>query len=88
MFWPLWTLDLVIYGSYIELMISFEIFWSHRKCAHIIGSKSEIDGHWNLLRKYQPKGPLVNSEFYPGWFTHWQEPLSKRDAKPVAESLR
>lgn len=29
--------------------------------------------HWNKLKKVQPKGPLVNSEYYPGWLTHWQE---------------
>ncbi|XP_060086109.1 beta-galactosidase-like [Ylistrum balloti] len=23
------------------------------------------------LRNYQPKGPLVNSEFYTGWLDHW-----------------
>lgn len=23
------------------------------------------------LRKVQPHGPLVNSEFYPGWLTMW-----------------
>ncbi|OWF47700.1 beta-galactosidase-like [Mizuhopecten yessoensis] len=23
------------------------------------------------LRKYQPNGPLVNSEFYTGWLDHW-----------------
>lgn len=42
-----------------------------------------------MLRKYQPNGPLVNSEFYPGWFTHWQEPkMATRDTESVAESLR
>lgn len=54
-----------------------------------IGSKSTFEGHWRLLRKYQPNGPLVNAEFYPGWFTHWQDPHSgQRDTQQVAESLR
>lgn len=26
------------------------------------------------MRKYEKRGPLVNSEFYPGWLAHWQEP--------------
>ncbi|XP_031636226.1 beta-galactosidase-like isoform X2 [Contarinia nasturtii] len=53
-----------------------------------IGNKPTIESHWTLLRKHQPNGPLVNSEFYPGWFTHWQEPPAKVDPGPVAESLR
>lgn len=52
------------------------------------GNKTTFESHWQLLRKYQPNGPLVNSEFYPGWFTHWQEPPGKVDPAPVAESLR
>ncbi|XP_032218849.2 beta-galactosidase isoform X2 [Nematostella vectensis] len=28
---------------------------------------------FSILRKYQPNGPLVNSEFYPGWLDHWGE---------------
>lgn len=28
-----------------------------------------------MLRKYEPTGPLVNAEFYPGWFTHWHDPV-------------
>lgn len=30
----------------------------------------------------------MNAEFYPGWFTHWQEPPGKVDPAPVADSLR
>ncbi|XP_055296881.1 beta-galactosidase-like [Sitodiplosis mosellana] len=53
-----------------------------------IGNRTTFEQHWQLLRKYQPNGPLVNAEFYPGWFTHWQEPPGKVDPAPVAESLR
>uniref|UniRef100_A0A1B0A5L0 Beta-galactosidase n=1 Tax=Glossina pallidipes TaxID=7398 RepID=A0A1B0A5L0_GLOPL len=48
----------------------------------------EIEDIWNTLRSVQPNGPLVNSEFYPGWLTHWQEPNQRRDANAVAEALR
>jgi len=53
-----------------------------------VANKSTIESYWKLLRVHQPNGPLVNSEFYPGWFTHWQEPPGKVDPAPVAESLR
>lgn len=53
------------------------------------GSTEEINGYWNELRKQQPKGPLINAEYYPGWLTHWQEPVMARVAiEPVSKSLR
>lgn len=40
-------------------------------------------------RKYQPNGPLVNAEYYPGWFTHWHDPSpGSADTNRVAETLR
>lgn len=29
---------------------------------------------FKYMRKTQKRGPLVNSEFYAGWLSHWQEP--------------
>lgn len=52
-------------------------------------SKSNIDEWWKLLRKYQPNGPLVNAEYYPGWYTHWHDPKpGGTDTKMVVEGLR
>ncbi|XP_022229363.2 beta-galactosidase [Drosophila obscura] len=48
----------------------------------------EIDDIWAMLRKQQPTGPLVNSEFYPGWLTHWQELNQRRDGQAVADALK
>jgi beta-galactosidase len=31
-----------------------------------------IDSFWSMLRDYEPAGPLINAEYYPGWLTHWQ----------------
>ena len=25
------------------------------------------------MRKFSPRGPLINSEFYTGWFSCWEE---------------
>jgi len=49
---------------------------------------NEIDKIWAMLRALQPTGPLVNSEFYPGWLTHWQEQNQRRDGQEVANALR
>ncbi|XP_017024030.1 beta-galactosidase [Drosophila kikkawai] len=48
----------------------------------------EIDEIWKMLRVQQPTGPLVNSEFYPGWLTHWQEQNQRRDGQEVANALK
>lgn len=33
------------------------------------------------------QGPLVNSEFYPGWLTHWQEPFQRVKSGAVKKTL-
>lgn len=35
-----------------------------------------------------PKGPLMNSEFYPGWLAHWGEKFPIVDTKSVVETLK
>lgn len=46
-----------------------------------------IDSFWRKLRQFEPKGPLMNSEFYPGWLTHWQEEMQRVSTQPILESL-
>ncbi|XP_058814092.1 beta-galactosidase-like [Topomyia yanbarensis] len=48
---------------------------------------SEVDDHKAKVISVQPKGPLVNTEFYTGWLTHWQEPNQRRPAEPLANTL-
>eukprot|EP00794_Sanderia_malayensis_P003774 gene3774-4297_t len=38
-------------------------------------------------RKFQPSGPLVNSEYYAGWLDVWGQPHQRRDAKTIAKYL-
>lgn len=39
------------------------------------------------LRKYMPTGPLMNSEFYPGWLTHWGENMAQTSTHGVVTTL-
>ena len=39
-------------------------------------------------RKYQNKGPLVNSEFYTGWLDYWGGVHQRRDAEKIANQLK
>jgi beta-galactosidase len=52
-----------------------------------LANKSMVDYNFAKLREVQPKGPLVNTEFYTGWLTHWQEPNARRSAQGLAETL-
>ncbi|GAB0088674.1 Beta-galactosidase [Sergentomyia squamirostris] len=51
------------------------------------GPSKNIDSYWSNLRRHQPKGPLVNSEYYPGWLTHWQESMQRVDTERVVKTL-
>ncbi|XP_012790120.2 beta-galactosidase-1-like protein isoform X2 [Sorex araneus] len=42
---------------------------------------------FSLLRKYQPHGPLVNSEYYTGWLDYWGQNHSTRSIPAVTRGL-
>ena len=53
-----------------------------------IADGAEISYYFQTyLRSVQPNGPLVNSEFYTGWLTHWQEPKAKRNSTDITQTL-
>ncbi|KAK2706516.1 hypothetical protein QYM36_016522 [Artemia franciscana] len=51
------------------------------------GAGSDVKSAFRALRHFEPKGPLVNSEYYTGWLDFWGERHSKADGKLVADSL-
>lgn len=65
------------------------------KCGHTPGLYATVDfgpggnvtDHFKAQRDYEPKGPLVNSEFYTGWLDHWGEHHSTTSSTTVADSL-
>lgn len=48
---------------------------------------SRVDERLALLRRNQPTGPLMCSEFWCGWFDSWGEPHHTTSADDAAESL-
>ncbi|XP_050533362.1 beta-galactosidase-like [Daktulosphaira vitifoliae] len=52
------------------------------------GVHSNVSECFNYMRKTQPKGPLINSEFYPGWLSHWGEPNSKVKSELVVRKMK
>ncbi|XP_071949868.1 beta-galactosidase-like isoform X2 [Antedon mediterranea] len=65
------------------------------QCGSLQGLYTTVDfgpggdgtSQFNWMRKFQPHGPLVNSEFYPGWFDHWGMNHSKVAADKVTFTL-
>ena len=35
------------------------------------GAGGNLTAHFNLQAQYNKGGPPVNSEYYPGWLSHW-----------------
>ncbi|XP_033639691.1 beta-galactosidase-like [Asterias rubens] len=68
---------------------------NYLKCGTLQGIYSTIDfgavddpqALFDEQRKYEPKGPLVNSEYYTGWLDHWGEPHQTVLTSKVARGL-
>lgn len=43
---------------------------------------------FDFMKNFQKGGPLVNSEFYPGWLAHWQEPHPKVKSDDVVKQIK
>ncbi|XP_013099456.2 beta-galactosidase [Stomoxys calcitrans] len=64
-------------------------------CGHIdgvlatmdFGATNNLTNYWNKLRRMQPKGPLVNAEYYPGWLTHWGEAMARVNANAIKNTF-
>lgn len=54
---------------------------------HFLNSGQNMTAAWESMRKFSPKGPLINSEFYPGWLTHWGENAISVSSTKVVEYM-
>lgn len=46
-----------------------------------------VTAAFEVMRKYQAHGPLVNTEFYSGWLDNWGKPHETRSPQVVAAML-
>ncbi|MFD5625235.1 beta-galactosidase [Streptomyces sp. NPDC127072] len=49
---------------------------------------SDAGEAFRTLRRHQPTGPLMCMEFWCGWFAHWGDGTTRRDAGDAAAHLR
>ncbi|XP_011300269.1 beta-galactosidase [Fopius arisanus] len=52
------------------------------------GAAANITNAFGAMRQYQPNGPLVNSEYYTGWLTHWDEPFQRVSTAAFIKTLK
>jgi len=51
------------------------------------GPGTNVSSAFAVQRLFSPRGPLVNSEYYPGWLDHWAHPHSKVDSAHTVATL-
>lgn len=51
------------------------------------GPGTNVTNAFNVLRNFEPHGPLVNSEYYPGWLDYWSQPHHTVPANQSAVDL-
>ncbi|CAL1297258.1 unnamed protein product [Larinioides sclopetarius] len=51
------------------------------------GTGVNVTYNFEMLRWNQASGPLVNSEFYPGWLDHWGQPHAQVSSESIVNTL-
>jgi beta-galactosidase len=54
---------------------------------HVVNFGSNPDEGFDKLRQFQPEGPLMCGEFYPGWFDTWGNPHNKGNVENYLRDL-
>ena len=53
----------------------------------VVNFGSDPAGSFAALRKYRSTGPLMNGEYYPGWFDSWGHPHHTKPAEKIFEEV-
>lgn len=51
------------------------------------GTDTNVSTAFQRQRRFEPRGPLVNSEFYTGWLDYWGDPHAVVDTQKVSRIL-
>jgi beta-galactosidase len=95
--YTIWLRDIVssIVGDTAVLYTTDGAASSYLKCGKVdgvyatvdFGASTDVDTAFLAQRNYEPSGPLINSEFYTGWITHWGEIFQRVDTDAVVNTL-
>jgi len=61
--------------------------YAHWNLHYLFLLGADVDNAFLAQRLYEPSGPLVNSEFYTGWITHWGEIFQRVATDAVVNTL-
>ena len=65
-FFPEANFDKVFHSLFTHCFFSYNFF-----------PGANLTKSFGAQRLFEPHGPLVNSEYYPGWLDHWGDPHSE-----------
>ncbi|XP_059090616.1 beta-galactosidase-like [Tigriopus californicus] len=65
------------------------------RCGRVQGAYATVDfgmgrnvtDSFHVQRLFEPQGPLVNSEYYPGWLDYWNQPHQMADFNMSVKSF-
>ena len=65
------------------------------RCGSVAGAYATVDfgpgtnvtEAFRIQRLFEPRGPLINSEYYPGWLDYWGQPHSKVNVAGAVKTL-
>ncbi|XP_026563898.1 beta-galactosidase-1-like protein isoform X2 [Pseudonaja textilis] len=83
-------------GKEVVLFTTDGIKESELKCGSLqdlyatvdFGSETNVTRAFEQQRLIEPRGPLVNSEYYTGWLDYWGEPHSTKSTTVVTNGLQ
>ena len=67
----------------IQHMLIIDLAYCFISFIHIFSchAGTNVTKAFETMRLFEPRGPLVNSEYYPGWLDYWGDPHSTVDAQ-------
>ena len=54
----------------------------------VVNFGSDPEASFRELRKFRKKGPLMNGEYYPGWFDSWGEAHHRKSSEKILAEVR
>ncbi|XP_050711222.1 LOW QUALITY PROTEIN: beta-galactosidase-like [Eriocheir sinensis] len=51
------------------------------------GPGTDVEAAFEAMRLFEPRGPLVNSEYYPGWLDHWGAPHANVETEAIIKTM-
>lgn len=79
----------LLYQAYvINKILTLIVFYIFQSNILFLKGDEKVLNTFETLRKQQPQGPLVNSEYYVGWLSYWGQTFATVDIDPVINTMK